>query len=188
MRSPVEQVEPTNAPAALDWDRTLQGHRAWLERLVAARTGSVEHVEEVLQELHLAVAQSESRPAAAEEAAPWLCTIAVRLCARIVRDRVRRQRKLEGFRQAQQAQAAPAGDPIFWLLHAEQEAIVREELAALDAETRQVLLWKDVYGLTYPEIAARLAVSRHVAEYRVHAARRELRRRLHARGLGQEES
>lgn len=188
MCSPVEQVEPTEAPATLDWNGTLQAHRVWLERLVAARTGGVEHVEEVMQELHLAVAQSASRPVTAEEAGPWLCTIAVRLCARIVRDRVRRQRKLEGFRLAQQTQPAPVGDPIFWLLHAEQEAIVRGELAALDAEMRQMLLWKDVHGLTYAEIAARLAVSRHVAEYRVLAARRELRRRLHARGIGQEDS
>jgi len=182
------QLDRADMLSADGWHAVLAEHRPWIERVIVARTGSVEHVDEVLQELSLAVAQAAVRPAKSDEIAPWLCTIVVRLCARIARDWARQQRKLGGLREAQQQSVPSSGDPIYWLLHEEQREIVRDELLAMPPDTRQWLVWKYVQGLSYADMANRLSVSRHVAEYRVVAARRLLRERLQARGLGMDES
>ncbi len=167
----------------IEWAAVIESNRSWVERLVAARTGSTTVVDDVLQEVSLAVAQSAARPTSPEEVAPWLCKIVIRHCALVVRNQVRHRRKLDGFQKDRMSQARAAADPIFWLLHEERREIVRGELAAIDAPSREVLIWKYVQGLRYQDIAARLNVSRHVAEYRVIEARKQLRRRLQARGI-----
>jgi RNA polymerase sigma-70 factor (ECF subfamily) len=166
---------------AIDWSSIIESNRNWIERLVAARTGTRNGVEDVLQEVGLAVARSTARPTQADEVAPWLCKIAIRQCALIVRNQARHQRKLSGLQQDRPSQASP--DPIFWLLHEETKEIVRAELVKLDAQSRQLLVWKYVHGLRYEDIGSRLGVSRHVAEYRLIEARKQLRRRLQARGI-----
>jgi RNA polymerase sigma factor (sigma-70 family) len=158
-------------------------HRAWMLQVITARTGTASLAEDVLQEVSLAVARSESRPTRADDVAPWLCKIVVRQCALAIRTEVRQQRRLDGFQQNRPPQDARAGDPIFWLLREEREAIVRRELAALEPPLRQALVWKYLHGLRYEEIAARLGLSRHGAEARVIQARKLLRRRLEARGI-----
>ena len=173
---------------AIDWSSIVEGNRSWIERLVVARIGSPDGVDDVLQEVGLAVAQSCARPTHADEVAPWLCKIVVRQCSLFLRNRARQQRKLNGFQQARLSQAPITADPIFWLLHEEKKAIVRAELAGLDGQARQLLLWKYIHGLRYEEIGSRLGVSRHVAEYRVIEARKQLRRRLNARGIEGDES
>jgi DNA-directed RNA polymerase specialized sigma24 family protein len=105
-----------------------------------------------------------------------------------VRNQVRHQRKLNGFQQDRMLQTQSTADPIFWLLHEEAKDIVRGELASLEAPRRQLLVWKYVQGLRYEEIGTRLGVTRHVAEYRVIEARKELHRRLQARGIEGDES
>jgi RNA polymerase sigma factor (sigma-70 family) len=173
---------------AIDWSSAVEDNRDWIERLVAARTGREDLMEDVIQEVGLAVARSKDRPMSAREVAPWLCKIVVRQCALIVRNEVRRQRKLDGFGRTHATQDDENGDPIFWLLHQEQREIVREELAAMDSQVRRLLVWKYVNNLSYQDVASRLDVSRHVAEYRVIEARKELRRRLRARGIEGAES
>jgi RNA polymerase sigma-70 factor (ECF subfamily) len=137
----------------------------------------------VIQEVGLAVARSDARPTCSEEVAPWLCKIAIRQCAMVIRTQARRQNLLTGVCRSSETQDSARADPIFWLLHREQREIVRSELAAMDAESRQLLVWKYVTGMSYEDIGLRLAVSRHKAEYRVMKARKQIRRRLQARGL-----
>jgi RNA polymerase sigma factor (sigma-70 family) len=182
------QTDLAVAPASIDGSEVLREHRDWIERLIVARTGSRELVEDILQEVGLAVSRSAARPARAAEVEPWLCAIVVRQCALALRERARTLRKLEGFRESLDAADAGEPDPMVWLLHEEQRTIVRDELARLDPAARRLLVWKYVQNASYPEIAARLGVTRHVAEYRVLEARKLLRRRLERRGLGGSEA
>jgi len=178
-------LTPTHA---IDWSTVINDNRDWIGRLVVARTGRQDLVDDVLQEVGLAVTRSNARPTSPGEVAPWLCKIVVRQCALLVRNQVRHQRKLNGFQQDRMLQTQSTADPIFWLLHEEAKDIVRGELASLEAPRRQLLVWKYVQGLRYEEIGTRLGVTRHVAEYRVIEARKELHRRLQARGIEGDES
>ncbi len=144
--------------------------------------------DDVMQELSLAVARSDARPTRPEEVAPWLCKIVIRQCALVMRSQIRQQRKLYGYLRERATRDLPDGDPIFWLLDQERREIVRDELASLDADARRLLVWKYVHGLSYEKIGARLGVSKHVAEYRTIEARKQLRRRLLARGIEGDES
>jgi RNA polymerase sigma factor (sigma-70 family) len=179
----VERPQMQTSAQAIDWSSIIEGNRSWIERLVAARTGSPSGIDDVMQEASLAVARSSDRPACPDEGAPWLRKIGVWECSLFVRNQARHQRKLDGFQQDRLSQASPTADPILWLLHEEQKEIVRGELAKLDARSRQLLIWKYVQRLRYDDIGTRLGVTRHVAEYRVIEARKQLRRRLQARGI-----
>ena len=120
--------------------------------------------------------------------APWLCKIVVRQCALFARRRSRHQRKLDGYHQAWQTPDVQAADPVVWLLRRERSDIVRGELEAMDRPARELLLWKYILGQSYEMIGSRLGVSRHAAEYRVIEARKDLRRRLQARGIEGDDS
>ncbi len=180
---PLESSLKDTAAESIDWSTVVEDGRGWIGRLVAVRTGGGEPLDDVLQEVQVAIARSSARPTRIEQVAPWLCKIVLRQCALVVRSRVRRERKLAGFRESRDTGLASAGDPIFWLLDEERRQIVREELAALDEPSRRLLVWKYVQGLPYEEIGSRIGGTKHVAEYRVIEARKRLRRRLEARGL-----
>lgn len=134
MNRPAGQTDDSAVQPPADWPAILQASRDWIERLIVARTKMPDLVDDVLQEVSLAVARSRSRPAAAEDMAPWLCKIVVRQCALTLRHRGRQCRKLHGFHDTRQTPAAQDGDPIFWLLQQEQREILRRRLAARGIE------------------------------------------------------
>jgi RNA polymerase sigma factor (sigma-70 family) len=178
-------MSDSQAPAA----PLVERHRGWLERLVAARTCCRDAVDDVLQEVAVAVARSSQPPVAAEER-PWLCAIAIRQCALFLRTSSRRLRLV-----ARAAERLPpdAGrrleeDPIYWLMSREDAGLVARAVDTLAADDRQLLHWKYIDGLTYPELASRLGVARHVAEYRVVAAKKRLRGLLVEIGLGEDDA
>ncbi len=168
----------------------VERHRGWLERLVAARTCCRDAVDDVLQEVAVAVARSTRPPTAETEERPWLCAIAIRQCALFLRKAGRRTRL-----EAQAAERLPraagdrlSDDPIFWLMGREDAGLVARAVAALPPDDRQLLDWKYIDGLSYPEVAARLGVARHVAEYRVLVAKKRLRRLLVETGFEEDDA
>lgn len=178
-------VSGPDAPAA----PLVERHRGWLERLVAARTCCRDAVDDVLQEVAVAVARS-SQPPVDEEERPWLCAIAIRQCALFLRKSSRRMRLV-----AKAAERLPQDtgrrldeDPIYWLMSREDAGLVARAVGTLAADDRQLLHWKYIDGMTYPELASRLGVARHVAEYRVVVAKKRLRGLLVEIGLGEDDA
>ena len=80
--------------AAVDWPAVLAEHRGWLRTVALARTGEPQAVEEVMQEIALAVVHSSAGPADAAKIAPWLYRVAVRQ-ALIYRRKLGRMRKTQ---------------------------------------------------------------------------------------------
>ena len=167
----------------------VERHRGWLERLVAARTCRRDAVDDVLQEVAMAVARSTRPPASASEERPWLCAIAIRQCALFLRKSARRARLLSTAAERLQRDDGQQlqDDPIFWLVSREDAGLVAQALDSLPTDDRQLLTWKYIDGLTYPQLAARLGVARHVAEYRVVVAKKRLRGLLVDIGLGEDD-
>lgn len=167
----------------------VERHRGWLERLVAARTCRRDAVDDVLQEVAVAVARSSQPPTCETEERPWLCAIAIRQCALFLRTSARRSRLLTRAAELLPRNAPPRlqDDPIFWLMGREDAALVTEAFARLAPDERQLLTWKYIDGLSYPQVADRLGVARHVAEYRVLVAKKRLRGLLVDIGLGEDD-
>ena len=76
------------------------------------------------------------------------------------------------------ALAAPTRAPWEDLRGREVRAAFREVLACLEPEDREVLLLKEVEGLSYEDMAAVLAIPTGTVRSRLHRARAEVRRRI----------
>ena len=69
-------------------------------------------------------------------------------------------------------------DPTGEMVRKEREAAVQEAIAGLAADQRQVVLLRDMEGMSYEEIAELLSVPVGTVRSRLHRAREELKRRL----------
>jgi len=166
----------------VDWQAVLAQHDRWLRTIVYSRLGDREAVDEVMQEVALAVVRQSSPLSDASKIAPWLYRLAVRHVL-LFRRKSGRQRKLLD-RYAKRIESAvdreTSSDPLEWLLSSERRELVRvavERLAPLDAE---VLLLKYTEHWSYDEIARHLGVSHAAVESRLHRARNRLREGLSA--------
>jgi len=182
-----QPVDDMSSTAENTQENMVARHRSWLVRLVASRMGSASLVEDVLQEISLAVARSSTLPEQESQVAPWLCTIAIRQCALAHRKAIRQRRLIDGAAATVGDSDTWLDDPIYWLLDRERSGLVREALKLLDANGRSLLISKYVHGNTYPQMAADLGVEPHVVEYQVATARKNLRTLLIERGLGKDD-
>lgn len=143
-----------------------QDHKTWLANWFRRRVSSSDQPMDLVQDTFLRVLSSE-RAAEIDDPRAYLTVVARQLLI----DRRRHQNLVDAY-EAQLAAAEPAHAP-----SEEQRAIVRQTLRRLDAliqrlpePVRLTLLLSRVDGLTYGEIAQRLAVSeRTVKRYMVQA-------------------
>lgn len=79
---------------------------------------------------------------------------------------------------ARETMGAPAAEPEEALLQAEQAKLFKQGLHEMSEEHRQVLMLREVDGLSYDEIARSVGVSRGTVMSRLHYARKRLQRVL----------
>jgi len=63
---------------SIDWTRAVEENRRWLTAVLRARLGDINAVDDVLQEVGLAVLNQPRRPTDPQKVAPWLYRIALR--------------------------------------------------------------------------------------------------------------
>jgi len=163
-------------PSPVDWSAVLDQHRRWLRTVVSSRVGEPQAVEEVLQEVALAVLAGRALPTDPEKVAPWLYRVAV-LQSLLYRRKEGRRRKLLG-RFADQQGSSSAADPLQWMLADERRAQVRAALQKLPRRDAEILLLKYTEDWSYRELADHLGVSVSAVEARLHRARQRLRELL----------
>lgn len=171
---------------ASNTEQRLESQMSWLRRVVAARTGSADAIDEVLAEVALAVASSDAVPSG-NDFAPWLCKIAVRQSALYHRKRSRQQQLAARYGQQSESLSQEEDDPIFWLLDQERRDLVQKALSEMSAEARSLLLMKFIEKKTYAQIADHLNVTTHIAEYRLAQAKKRMRALLTGAGLDAED-
>lgn len=168
---------------AIDWTAALAEHRRWLRTVVLARIGDAAAVDDVLQELALALVQRNGKPLEAERVTGWLYRVAVRQALMFRRREGRRRRRDDGF--AQRVEARPnQTDPLCWILHSEQQSLVRAALAKLPPPDRELLLLKYTEDWSCRELARRLGASETTVTTRLHRAREKLRGALATLEIG----
>lgn len=182
-------MAPTTAAARLPASREerdaasiLARHGRWLRTILFARLREPQAVDEVLQEVALALVKGQSLPEDERAVPSWLYRVAVRQSL-LYRRKLGRRRKL----QDHFTEAVPpldhdprSPDPLAWLLADERRKLIRIALAKLAPREREVLLLKYTEDWNYGQIADRLGISHAAVESRLHRARARLRQELAA--------
>ena len=157
----------------------LQPHARLLRRLVVARVPQ-SAVEDVLQEISLAVLSAHRMPMIDEEQIRWLCGVASRQCALYWRKAPNEQTLADVGDLCQEQDA-----PVQWLLARESEEQVQQAIRELDTDQQTLLVMKYVEGLSYEKIAGALGITLHTAEYRIRVAKQALRASVRKRGMNE---
>lgn len=160
-------------------------HGPRLLRLARALCGNAADAEDALQETFLGAFKNLPRFEGRSSVRTWLSRILVTQVA-LLRRRGGRHKHLSleaddaqagPSRDAAGAPAAGGGSPageVDWRV--DLDAALRE----LSAEHREVVVLRELDGMSYEEIAGVLGVPRGTVESRLHRARAELRQRLGA--------
>jgi RNA polymerase sigma-70 factor (ECF subfamily) len=169
-------------------ERAKAGDRAALEQLLEQIAPLVHRfglrmcrhaadAEDVLQDTLLSVADHLAEYEGRASLASWVFMLARTACARRRRG-LKNQPHLpeEAAGEAASAESSPeqaAGQK-------QLRAALERALAALSDEQREVLLLRDMEGLSAPEVAASLGLSVEAVKSRLHRARAKLREELEA--------
>ena len=172
--------QPKAAAGARDWAAELQQHRSWLRTVIAARCREPQAVDEILQEVSMAVIKQKAPLRDDAKLAPWLYQIAVRQSLMYRRKHGRRRNLEQRFAaevEVHPRQSQPV-NPLDWLIASERQQLVRSAVEKLNPKEAEMLLLKYTQDWTYKQIAEHLGISESAVESRLHRARRNLRREM----------
>lgn len=166
-----------------------RGDAGALERLIAQNQARIyrfgmkmcrdpEDAQDVLQETLLAMARGIRDFRGASSLSTWLYTIARSFC-------IKKRRRTSSVAATEQRALDDVDEPVSTQPDPEANAAQRELGAALDAaigalepKYREVLLLRDVEGLTAAEVAEVLGISQEAVKSRLHRARLSVRAAL----------
>ncbi|WP_437185653.1 RNA polymerase sigma factor [Planctomicrobium sp. SH668] len=167
------------ASGQYDWLAGLRENEPWLRRVIYNRVGDRDVVDDVMQEISLAITRPEIRPKESQRLSSWLYQVAVRQ-AYLYRRKMGRQRR--HFAPASNASVDSAigheVDPIHWLMGREHQQGIREALKGLSETDREILMLKYGENWTYQQLADRLGVTVHTIEHRLLRSKKKLRQLL----------
>jgi RNA polymerase sigma-70 factor (ECF subfamily) len=160
----------------------LERHQAQVYRFGMKMCRDPEDAKDVLQETLLAMARGVRTFRGASSLSTWLYTIARSACIK----KHRRSKfapeeevSLETTATAEaKGLAAPARSADEVLAGKQVERALEQAIAALEPMYREVLLLRDVEGLTAPEVAEVLGVTPEAVKSRLHRARLSVRERI----------
>jgi RNA polymerase sigma-70 factor (ECF subfamily) len=159
----------------------LERHQAQVYRFGLKMCRDPEDAKDVLQDTLLAMARSVHGFRGASSLSTWLYAIARSFCLKKRRrsKHAPEQRSLESEATAEtQALADPGRAPDEEVAGRQVEHALEQAIAALEPMYREVLILRDIEGLTAPEVAEVLGVSVQAVKSRLHRARLSVRGRV----------
>lgn len=145
-------------------------------RAVRAVLRTDDEVEDVMQQAYLNAFANLRQFAERAQFSTWLIRIAVNEA--LARLRKRDRDAWDGDEDVMNRIESAAPDPEQQAQTSELREVMEEELAALPATYRTVLVLRDVEGLSTAETASSLDVSEEVVKTRLHRARAMVRERI----------
>jgi len=159
-------------------------NETWLRTVVRSRVQESDAVEDIMQNIALALVRQRETLRDIAQIGAWLYQVAVRQVM-MHRRTAGRRRNFEN-RLSQQAGSGDSVsseyDPVASVLAAEKQESVRVAVQQLDELDRQVLMLKYVEGWTYRQLAEMLGVSEDTIEYRLLKSRKRLKILLQSPG------
>ena len=175
--------ENAASPTGLDWDAILSVNQRWLRRVVTARLGEPQAIDEVMQDIALAAVTQSQRPAWTNPGhlVGWLYRLTVRQVLMHRRKAGRRRGLIERYVNRGggiDVDRNESPSPLAWLLLDERKKIVRDALGRLAPRDADLLMLKYTEGWTARQLAERLNLEISTVEARLHRAKRKLRAEL----------
>lgn len=164
------------ADEATDAEQAYRRHGGRIYRYLLHRTGNHHDAEELTQQVFADAAAALSAPHPPDSVLSWLYTVAER---RLV-DELRRRKRFTEF-SSSAPRAPEAADAVYGRAVARS---LRDAIAALPPDQREVVVLKVLEGRRFADIAARLGVSEAACKMRMSRAARALRAALEHEGLG----
>jgi RNA polymerase sigma-70 factor (ECF subfamily) len=162
----------------------MLAHEGWLRKVILARTGEAQAVDEVFQRVALAALENHGRLSDPAKLAPWLHRIAVIQSCRYRRKLGRERRAVAGLAERRYSlENGYADDVIALLLAKERRQQVRQAMSRLPGRDAEVLLLKYGEHWSYRQIAQHLGISEKAIDARLLRARTRLRQELTEMGL-----
>jgi len=184
-----------------DWElikRFLEGDEGAFNRLVLSYqnrvyglcyriTGNLDEAEEVAQEIFITVYKSLKNFRGESRFSTWLYRITVNHCKNRMKYLGRRgYYTSESYDQPLEVEdgevsrqiEAEGMDALGILEQKETQRLVQAKISELDEEHREVILLRDMEGLSYEEIAEILGLREGTVKSRIHRARLELKGKL----------
>ncbi len=184
-------IDADQAGEAALLDAARAGDRAALEALIARYQGRVyrfglkmcrdpEVAKDVVQETLIAMARGVRDFRGASSLSTWLYTIARSYCLKTRRRSKFAPHEVRASEAATEVADVPhPGRRSDDALAARRvEHVLEEAIGALDPKYREVLVLRDIEGLTAPEVAEVLGVSVDAVKSRLHRARLDVRARV----------
>ena len=183
-----ERSPPAAAGPAIDWGQCLPLHQAWLRKVILARTGEPQAVDEIWQQVALAAVEQRWPLSDPAKVAAWLHRLAVIAAARHCRQAGRSRRAAQSLAVAQAVNGqAVAADPLALLMRRERLLLVRQALLNLPARDAEMLQLKYGERWSYRQIAAHLGITERAVDSRLLRAREQLRRELAILGIDEDQ-
>lgn len=174
MRSDEELVRAIRGGDGAAFDELYARYSRKLFSYVLRILGSREQAEDVFQEVFMEVLRKDALELREAQFAGWLFTVARNRCLTALRN--------DAARKAPRAETTRLDPPLDEAIDRRARLeLVRGALASLSEAHQEVLLLKEVGGLTYRQIAEIQAVPEGTAKSRLHFALRAVRSAL---GLG----
>jgi len=173
-----DKILSTDNPLPIDWTGELDAHRGWMTDVARARVDDQHAVEDVMQEVSLAVFRQNGHPNDPSKIRAWLYRIVVRRAAAYMRGKYRQKKLVESVGESGE-QLSQQADPD-WVLASERGELLRKALALMSQDERELFVLKYSENWSYRRLAERFGVSDRVVEYRLVRAKQNLRAKLAA--------
>lgn len=167
------------------FESLVSRHEQALYRYATRSCGSARDAEDALQDGLLAAWRGAATFRGEAAARTWLFQVLIHACRRRQRRRAGEPERHDGLEQAEPLPSGERGADER-VADAQLGRALEEALAELPGEAREVLLLRDVEGLSGDEAAAALGLGLAAMKSRLHRARLELKARVEARLRPQE--
>ena len=163
--------------------RLVERHQAYVYNAVFHMVGRAQDAEDLSQDVFVKAYRNLARFREEARFTTWVYGIMLNTVRSFWRKRARRVThsldnvSTEGER-GMDGPADPDEGPAETSERREQVALVRAAIAELDSELREIVVMRDIQGLTYDELAETLGVPAGTVKSRLHRARHALKLKL----------
>ena len=194
MRDDLRDAEAARYRALLDGDeaafaRFMSEHQDRVFRIGLRWLGTVEEARDLTQDVFLTLSRKLGQFQGEARLSTWVYRVAVNHAKNrlryLSRRRARAHEPLDDLlrQPAEGRLSAAVPGPHEVLVGRRLAERLERALATLSPIHRQVVLWRDMEGLSYEQIGARLGLPAGTVKSRLHRGRAQLQRALAARGL-----
>jgi RNA polymerase sigma-70 factor, ECF subfamily len=160
------------------WELVVARFRRKVFHISYKFTGKHDEAEDLTQEVFLKVFRSLEKFHRDADFSTWLSSVARNYCIDHYRARRREREVLVEDTIAYDLAPASSGNPYRTLEDQDRRGLVRRGLELLPGKLREAVILRDLQGLTYQEMALRLALPEGTVKSRINRGREELARLL----------